>query len=113
MRCMNAVSFERGQAALFMTAGLKLLVRGCRAGLSAAHLRCPEHAQAALSLVVERERRNSVRSNRKRADRDDVATAVALGAVTQGLVDRVLFVGRLERQSGTPRGADRNRTPSI
>ena len=33
----------------------------------------------------------SVRPDRKRADRDDVAIAVALGAIAERLVDRVLF----------------------
>ena len=39
--------------------------------------------------------------------------AVALAAVAQRLADRVLFVRRLERQSRTPRGADRNRIPPV
>src|SRR5258707_11967587 len=53
-----------------------------------------------------------IRSDRKRADRDDVAIAVALDAIGQGFVDRIPFVGCLERQARAPGHADSDRAPS-
>src|SRR5258708_2329436 len=45
-------------------------------------------------------------------DRDHMAIAVALRAIVERVVDGILFACSLERQPGTPRGADRDRVPA-
>src|SRR6266481_665041 len=53
-----------------------------------------------------------IRSDRKRADRDDVAIGITLDAVAERVVDRILFARRLRPYPRTARGADRDRAPS-
>ena len=58
--------------------------------------------QASVDISEPPARRGLVRSDRERADRDDVAIAVALDAIGERLIDRGLFVGRLQSQPGRP-----------
>src|SRR5882724_1564692 len=85
--------------------GPQQLYRKCSANFSTKALIC-------LNPTLDSAQVGLIRSNRKWADRDDVAIAVALDAVAQGLVDRVPFVGCLERKTRAPGRADSDRTPS-
>src|SRR5665213_51181 len=53
-----------------------------------------------------------IRDDMERADRDDVAVAVAFRAVAECVIDGGLFVRGLQRQSRASRCSDRDRAPS-
>ena len=94
--------------------GLSRVVHAAGHQLAAEQLRTPRHPGRCREFrsTIDRIQAPSsslrlVRPDRERADRDDVAIAVALDAIGERVVDRVLFGGRLQ----SPVPAVRRRRP--